>query len=56
MWTELFMANSDNLIEQLDIFAQNLQKYIDAMKNGDSDALRELLKEGRELKSSAGGN
>lgn len=56
MWTELFMENDDYLVEQLDILAENLQKYIDAIKKRDSEALRELLKEGRELKASAGGN
>ncbi len=56
MWTELFMSNDDYLIEQLDIIAENLQKYITALKSRDAEALKELLKEGRELKSSAGGN
>ena len=56
MWTELFLSNADYLGEQLEIFANNLQKYADAIKAGDADTLRELLKEGRELKSTAGGN
>ncbi len=56
MWTELFMANDDYLVEQLDILAENLQKYITAIKSRDAEALKALLKEGRELKSSAGGN
>ena len=56
MWTELFLDNADYLGEQLEIFAKNLQKYADAIKAGDADTLRALLKEGRELKSTAGGN
>ncbi len=56
MWTELFMENRDFLSEQLDILIENLQKYSQAIKSGDADTLRELLKEGREIKSSVGGH
>ena len=56
MWTELFLANDDHLLSQLEILSDNLQKYIEAIKSRDADTLRTLLKEGRELKSSAGGN
>lgn len=56
MWTELFMANSDFLADQLDILSENLKKYSKAVKERDAAALKELLREGRELKSSAGGH
>lgn len=56
MWTELFMANSDFLADQLDILSENLKKYSKAVKERDADTLKELLREGRELKSSAGGH
>ncbi len=56
MWTELFLDNADFLGEQLEIFSENLKKYATAIKARDADTLRALLKEGRELKSTAGGN
>jgi prephenate dehydrogenase len=56
MWTELFMNNSDNLIEQLDILISNLSEYQTALRAGDSEKLRALLKDGREKKASVGGN
>lgn len=55
MWTELFMADRDYLTKELDILIANLQAYADALKSGDAERVRALLKEGRELKSSAGG-
>ena len=56
MWTELCMADADYLTTELDILIQNLTAYADALKNGDNDTLRALLKEGRERKASIGGN
>ncbi len=50
MWTELFMANSDNLIAEIDLLTENLQKYSDALKAGDSERIEELLREGRLMK------
>ena len=56
MWTELCLADADYLTRELDILIQNLTAYADALKSSDADWLRALLKEGRELKASAGGN
>lgn len=56
LWTELFFANADNLTGELELFIENLSKYLAALKNGDEETLRALLKEGRELKLKAGGN
>lgn len=50
MWTELFIENGDNLISELDNYIENLQQYSIALKNRDNGKLRELLREGRELK------
>lgn len=50
MWTQLFMANSDNLITEIDILIENLQKYSDALKAGNSEKIEELLREGRLIK------
>ncbi|MCI8849818.1 MAG: prephenate dehydrogenase [Oscillibacter sp.] len=56
MWTELFLDDSDFLIRELDILIQNLQAYSDALKSGDAQRVKALLKEGRERKATAGGN
>ena len=56
MWTELFLDDSDFLIQELDILIQNLQAYSDALKSGDAQRVKALLKEGRERKATAGGN
>lgn len=56
MWTELFLDDSDYLIKELDILIRHLTDYSDALKSRDAERIRTLLKEGRELKASAGGN
>lgn len=55
MWTELFLANSDNLVGEIDTVLTHLQEYRDALGEKDADRLRTLLKDGRERKASAGG-
>ncbi|MBQ9778078.1 MAG: prephenate dehydrogenase [Clostridia bacterium] len=47
MWTELFMENSDYLIEEIDGIIKALTAYRDAMSVGDADTLCALLREGR---------
>ena len=56
MWTELFLADADYLTRELDIYIHHLQEYSAALKAGDTDTLRALLKDGREKKATAGGN
>ena len=51
MWTELFLENPENLVQEIDTLIENLQKYSDAIKANDSKTLRELLKDGREKKA-----
>ncbi len=53
MWTELFMDNKNNLIFEIDNIVSELQKYSEALKNDDSEALCRLLKEGKEAKIKA---
>ena len=55
MWTELFLADRDFLTGELDTLIAHLSEYRNAIASGDEDALRRLLKEGRELKMTAGG-
>ena len=50
MWTELFLENSDNVVNELDIIIKSLTEYRDAVAKGDAAELRELLAEGREMK------
>lgn len=50
MWTELFFDNRENLLFELETLISGLGKYRDALKDGDRDGMRELLKEGREIK------
>lgn len=53
MWTELFLENKDNLVFELDFIIEELKKYSEAMKNNDPDTLRQLLKDGKEMKLKA---
>jgi prephenate dehydrogenase len=56
MWTELFLDNADYLTEELDILIGHLSEYLAALQSRDAEKLHSLLKEGRDLKASAGGN
>lgn len=56
MWTELFLDDSDYLIQELNILIGHLTDYAQALEAHDAERMRALLKEGRELKASAGGN
>ncbi|MBR3569294.1 MAG: prephenate dehydrogenase/arogenate dehydrogenase family protein [Oscillibacter sp.] len=56
MWAELFLENADYLGKELDILIGNLQQYAKAIEDRDADALRALLKDGREKKAAVGGN
>ncbi len=50
MWTDLFMLNREPLLYELEVIIASLCEYRDAIKAGDSDTLRELLRQGRILK------
>lgn len=50
MWTELFFENRENLLHELDSVIGSLEKYREALRDGDRDGMKALLKEGRELK------
>lgn len=55
MWTELFMANSDNLTEEIGVVVEELNRYRDALERGDEEYLHELLEQGSEAKRKADG-
>ena len=56
MWTELMLSDADYLVKELGILIENIAAYKDALERMDEEKLRQLLKEGREAKASAGGN
>lgn len=51
MWTELFLENSENLVNEIDGLIEELTKYSDAIKSADATTLCQLLKDGREKKA-----
>ena len=50
MWTELFLANADNLTAEIEAIQGELEKVRTAIANGDAKELCRLLDEGRALK------
>lgn len=56
MWTELFLLNADYLSGQVHLLIENLKEYEKALEAKDANLLRALLKDGREIKTKAGGN
>ena len=47
MWTELFLANKEPLLFELDNIINSLNEYKKAIEDNDSDTLRSLLRDGR---------
>ncbi len=50
MWTELFFDNRDALLPEVEGLVERLTAYRDALRNEDQEAMKALLKEGREIK------
>ena len=50
MWSELMVANSNNLVFELDTIIGNLEAYRDALAAGDTEELEGLLAEGDRIK------
>lgn len=55
MWTELFIANGDNVIKELDILIDDLQRYRSAVADKDTETLCSLLDDGRRKKEEVDG-
>lgn len=55
MWSELFVENRTFLTRELDTLIDSLREYRDAIQAGDTDRVRELLREGREKKEEIDG-
>ena len=50
MWTELFMDNREPLIREVQGMIDRMNEYRDALIDGDAKRLKQLLREGREMK------
>lgn len=55
MWTELFLSNKENVLEELDYFIASLQDYRSAIQQNDAQKLALLLDEGRKRKEEVDG-
>lgn len=55
MWAELFLANRDNILRELDFYMHSLQQYRNAIADRDEAALTDLLEEGKKRKEEVDG-
>ena len=56
MWAELFLENRDYLLQELDIFTENLSAYRKAIAEQDLPTLMQLLDDGRRRKEEVDGH
>lgn len=56
MWTELFLQNGDYLADEIDSIIGSLSEYRDAIRDGDAERLRSILRDGRLAKESIDGS
>ena len=50
MWTELFLENADDLVEEIDTITAHLAEYRKAIAENDAETLFRLLDDGRRIK------
>ena len=55
MWSELFLENKDNLVNEIDSIVNNLIQYKVALENNDCEKLTVLLRDGKNLKEQIDG-
>ena len=55
MWAELFLSNKENVLEELDIYINNLTEYKTALEANDEERLIRILDEGRRCKEEVDG-
>ena len=55
MWSELFLENRDNLINEIDSITDNLLQYKKALEENDRETLTRLLRDGKLLKEQIDG-
>lgn len=54
MWSELFVANKEPLIREIDDLTANLEKFKAAISSEDTDALKELMRRANKIKEEIG--
>jgi len=47
MWTELFMLNKAELLEQMDLFSEKFTQLRNNIANGDTEAIRAMMRESK---------
>lgn len=55
MWAELFLANKENILQELEFYIQSLLAYQTAIENENAEQLIALLDEGRRRKEEVDG-
>lgn len=55
MWAELFLANKENILKELDVYIHSLCQYRDAIAREDEAQLVQLLEDGRRRKKEVDG-
>lgn len=50
LWSRLFLDNREDLVDELDVLTENIQKIRNAVANGEEESLRALLREAAEIK------
>lgn len=55
MWAELFLSNRENILQELSLYIDSLQKYRDALEKQDEAYLIQLLEEGKKRKEEVDG-
>lgn len=55
MWAELFLANKENILKELDVYIHSLCQYRDALVREDEAQLVQLLEDGRRRKKEVDG-
>ena len=53
MWSELFLKNKENLLENLDVYINHLKEYREAIASDDAEKLKSLLADGVKMKEQA---
>lgn len=54
MWTQLFLDNGEPLVREIDDLVNNLNKFKQAIENGDAQQLNALMKKGNKIKEEIG--
>ena len=50
MWTPILLQNSDNVLRVLDTYMEKLKAFRDAIEDGDSEAVYELIQDANRIK------